>query len=84
MLGHILLEILLTAVLLVILFFLSKFIFWKDIKEIIRLNQEAVHGNPEPEKLVAVYLRTIKKIVIWIIFLSGLVILMRRSGITSQ
>ncbi len=33
----------------------EKIIFWSDIKEIIRLNQEAALGNPEPEKLEKVY-----------------------------
>lgn len=55
----------------------GKIIVWQDIKEIIRLNKEADLGNPEPEKLVAAYHRLLKKLAILIIFLLGLLILVK-------
>lgn len=57
-----------TVVLITGIFFVGKLIFWKDIQEIVWLNQEVALGNPEPEKLVRVYRALLKKFSILIVF----------------
>jgi len=68
MLVHILLEILLPMIILIILFFLSKSIFWEDIKEVIRLNQETSRDKREPEQIIRVASVVILKLIGFVIF----------------